>query len=156
MYQRIPTPRAAPKIVSSEAWQVQHDEGRVQQQSSAEKMCAEQENQFKIVFRVQGVPQKAVLEDRGRTSMIQNLTHTRGAPRKPMITVFQKTDELIRSVRRTIASLRKIELFELGEVSARAQCPSCAKYWPEGLLCCICGQCLRPSNEQKTIDKGIN
>ena len=41
-----------------------------------------------------------------------------------------------------------IELFELGQVSTKIQCPSCAKYWPEGLLC-TCGICLRPSKEQK-------
>ena len=44
-------------------------------------------------------------------------------------------------------------MFELGEVSTEIQCPSCAKYWPEGLLYCTCGTCLRPSNEQKQKTK---
>ena len=84
-------------------------------------------------------PQKAVFEDRGRTSMIQNLAHTLRTQSRTesMITDLQKTDvfnTFSEESKRTIQSLGEIELFELGEVSSKTQCPSCAKYWPEGLL----------------------
>ena len=65
LYQRIPTPRPPPKVVLKEAWQVQHEK-ETQQQTGIVKSIAGQENPFNIDFRVQGVPQKAVLENRGR------------------------------------------------------------------------------------------
>ena len=57
--------------------------------------------------------------------------------RMRLITDLQKThtfNPFSEESKRTIHSFGKIELFELSEVSAKTQCPSCAKYWPEGFL----------------------
>ena len=71
-----------------------------------------------------------------------------------LITDLHKTDvfnPFSEKSKRTIHNLGKIELFELGEVSASTRCPSCAKYWTEGSLYCICGQCFLPSEKQKRM-----
>ena len=69
-----------------------------------------------------------------------------------VITDLSKTGDFNRfsdESKKTIQNLRKIALFELGEVSKKIQCPSCAKYWPEGLLFCTCELCFMHSSEQK-------
>ena len=68
LYQRVPTPRPAPKIVLKNAWQVEHGK-----QTSSEQTCAEGDL-FKINLRVQGVPQNAVLQDQGRRTTEQILS----------------------------------------------------------------------------------
>ena len=73
-----------------------------------------------------------------------------------LITDLQKTDAfnpLSEEAKRTIHKLGKVEVFDLSEVFAKTQCPSCAKYWPEGILYCICGQCLLPSGRRKRMTK---
>ena len=70
LYQRIPTPRALPRVVLKNVWQVQHDK-----QSSNEQSCAEGDFS-KIDLHVQAVPHNAVLEDQGRVTKIQDLVHT--------------------------------------------------------------------------------
>ena len=80
--------------------------------------CSCQKN-FKIVFRVQGAPHKAVLEDRGRVTRIPNLVHTLRTPSRTesTITDVQKTIELStfsEKSRKHIRSLGMIELCELG------------------------------------------
>ena len=47
------------------------------------------------------------------------------------------------------SEIGEIELYDLGDVSKKTQRPSCSKSWPEGLLYCTCGVCLRPAPEQK-------
>ena len=74
LYQRHPAPRPPPQIVLKEAWRVQRDEVS-QRRTGIEISIAEQEDKFKIDFRVQGVPHQAVLEDEGRTNRIQTLAH---------------------------------------------------------------------------------
>ena len=90
--------------------------------------------------------------------MIQHLAHTLRTQSRTesMITDLQKTvvfNTFSEVSKRTIQSLGNIELFELGEVSAKTQCPADANYWPQGLLYCTCGQCLKPSKEQKRKTK---
>ena len=64
------SPRPAPKIVLKNAWQVEHGK-----QSSSEQSCAEGDL-FKMVLRVQGVPQTTVLEDQGKMTEIRDLVNT--------------------------------------------------------------------------------
>ena len=90
--------------------------------------------------------------------MIQHLAHTLRTQSRTesMITDLQKTvvfNTFSEVSKRTIQSLGNIELFELGEVSAKTQCPADANNWPQGLLHCTCGQCLKPSKEQKRKTK---
>ena len=47
--------------------------------------------------------------------------------------VIADLSETVRVPKKTVPKLGKIELFELGEVSTKIQCSSCAKYWPEEL-----------------------
>ena len=108
--QRIRAPRPPPKIVLK-AWQVQRDE-ESQRRTGIEKSIAEQENQFKIDFRVQGVPHIAVLVDQGRTSRIQELAHTPNTHSRTeaLITDLQKTDvfnPFSQESKRTIHNLGK-------------------------------------------------
>ena len=139
---RTSTPRPPPKIVLREAWQVKHDK-ELQQQTSIEKSITGQENPFTVDFLVQGTPQKAVLEDRERTTRIRKLAHSQNPSRTDALSTFSEESK------RTIHSWGKIELFELGEVYAKTQCSSCAKYWPEGTLYCTCGLCSLPSDKQR-------
>ena len=152
LHRRIPTPRPRPKMVLKGAWQLQ-------QQSSIEKSIAVQDNPFNIDLRMQGVPHKAVLEDKVRTKRILRLA-------RYSLKTCSRMESLIKGIhktkvfntfsdesKRTIHNLGKIELFELGEVSSKTQCPSCAKCWPEGILHCSCGQCLLPSDKQRPKTK---
>ena len=97
--------------------------------------------------------EEAGLEDQVRTKRILKLAHA--------LKTHSRTGSLIKELhknevfntfsdesKRTNHDLGKIELFELGEVSAKTQCASCAKNWPEGILYCTCGQCLLPSEKQ--------
>ena len=93
---------------------------------------------------MQGEKHNAVVEDKGRTNRIQKLAHIIKTflRTEALITDLQKTAVFItfsEQSKRTIHYLGKIELFDFGEVSAKTQCPSCAKYWPEGILQCTCG-----------------
>ena len=132
LYQRIPTQRSLPKTVLKEAWRVQRDE-RSQRRAGIGKSVADEEDKFKIDFRVQGVPNKAALEDEGRTNRIQKLAHILETHSRTdaLITDLQKTvfKPFSEESKRTTHNLGKIDLFELDEVSAKTQRPSCAKYW---------------------------
>ena len=55
--------------------------------------------------------------------------------------------------KKIIHNLGKVELLELCDALAETQCPSCAGYWPQGVLYCICGQCLLPSEKQQRMTK---
>ena len=108
---------------------------------------------------MQGVALNAALAGQGRrVTKIQDLMRALCAQSRAesVVANLNKTGEFnIRSVRhpkRPSQNWGNIELFELGGVSTKMQCPSCAKYWPEGVLDCTCGKCLRPSKE--TQDEG--
>ena len=148
LYQRIPTPRPAPRIVLKNAWQV--EQGKL---SSSEKSCAE-EDLLKIDLRVQGVRQSALLEDQGRMTKIRELVKALRTEYRTESAMADssETGEFNRfseDSQKTVPKLGNIDLFELGEVSKKIQCSSCATYWPEGLLYCTCGICLLPSTEQQ-------
>ena len=96
--------------------------------------------------RVQGVPPEAVHQDEDRTRRIRKLAHIlkRQSEEQALITDLQKTDTFNpfgEESEEIIHNLGNVELFELYEVSTKTQCPSCAKYWPEGVLYYLCGQC---------------
>ena len=136
LYQRIPTLRPPPKVVLKNAWQVKWS--TTVQGETASKLIS--------VFKEYRRMQYLNIEDERpwfRTWRILSRTQSRT---ESMITNLQKTDvfnTFSEESKRTIQSLGKIELFELGEVSTTTQCPSCAKYWPEKLLHCTCGQIER-------------
>ena len=72
---------------------------------------------------------------------MQDLVHALGTqPRtESVIAALNKTGEFNAfsdESTKTNQKMGKIDMFELGEVSTKIQCPSCAKYWPEGLLYC--------------------
>ena len=140
---RIPTPRSLPKIELKEAWQEQRDD-HSQRRSGIGKPIADEER-FKIDLRVQGVPHEAVLEDEDRTRRIRKLAHSLRSHSRTnaMNTDLRKTDAsnpFSEESKKIIPNSGEVELFELREVSAKTQCPSCAKYWPEGDLYSNCGQ----------------
>ena len=91
LYQRVPTPRPHPKIVMMDAWQVQHNKEECSEDQAQENRVRKGKS-IKIDFRVQGVPQKKVLEDQGRMTKIQNLAYTlRNQSRtESMITDFEE------------------------------------------------------------------
>ena len=60
---------------------------------------------------------------------------------------------LIRDLEKIIHNLGNVELFKQFEVCTETQCSSCAQYWPDGVLYCICGQCLLPSEKQRLKTK---
>ena len=94
-----------------------------------------------------------MLEDQGRMTKIQELANTLRSEyqTESVIADLGKENSTGFSVEldKTIERLRNVELYELGEVSKKTQCPSCSKYSFEGLLNCSCGVCLTPSPEQK-------
>ena len=98
---------------------------------------------------MQRVPQNAVLEDQGRVTKIKKLgAYAQNSPEHNLSSPTGEFNTFSEESKKTMQSLRKIELFELGVVSTRIQGPSCAKYWPKGLfLCCICDKCLGISQE---------
>ena len=55
----------------------------------------------------------------------------------------------VRSPKKIIERLGKIELQVLGQVSKKVQCPSSAKYCSEGLLHCTCGIRIMHSSRSK-------
>ena len=154
LYQRSPTPRLPPRIVLNEACQVQCDD-HSQRRSDIGKLIADEER-FKIDVRVQGVPHKAVLEE--RTRRIRKVAHAlkRQSKANALMTDLQKTDTfnpLREEFKKINHNLGNVELLESCEVSAKTQCASCAEHWPEGVLYCICGQCLLPSEKQRLMTK---
>ena len=157
--QRTPTPRRPPKVVLKGAWQVQRDDHSLLR-SGIGKPIAEEER-FKIDLRVQGVPpHKVVREDEDRTRRIRKLAHTMESQSRAnaLIADLQKTDTfnpISEESKHIIHNLGNVETFELCEVSAQTQCPSCAQYWPEAVLYCICGQCLLSSEKQKRMTKEV-
>ena len=136
LYQRILTPRTTPK-------------NRVE-----ERMAGGARQTIKIELLVQGIQQNAVLENQGRVTKIQDLVHTLKTQYRTesVIADLSKTgvfNTFSEEPKKTFQKLGKIELFELGDVFTKIQCPACAMYWPGGLLYGTCGICFRPSKEQK-------
>ena len=94
-YTIIPTPRRpALKIVLEEAWRVKLD-AVGQKQASIEISVEGQDESFKIDFRVPRVPERAVLEDEGRTRRTPKLAHSSKTHSRTeaLITDLQNTDE---------------------------------------------------------------
>ena len=56
-------------------------------------------------------------------------------------------------VQKNRPKLGKDRIIRIGWSLCQDQCPSCAKYWPEGLVYCTSGQCSMPSKEPKRKTK---
>ena len=91
----------------------------------------EEKKEFKIDFRVQGIPQKAVYQDEDRTRRIKRLAHMPKPKSKEMVRIrdLQKTDTFkpfsAKSLRKSSTTWGNVEYFELCGVSAKTQCWSC-------------------------------
>ena len=75
---------------------------------------------------------------------------------KALITDLQKTDTFTpfrEESKKIIHNLGNVEYFELCEVSAKTQCSSWAKYWPDGIVYCTCGHCPIPSEKIRLMTK---
>ena len=91
-----------------------------------------EENPFKVDLRIQGIPQNTVLQDQRRMTKIRGLVNKLRTEYRTesVITDLNKTGEfnkLSEESKMTVQRLGKIELYGLGEVSKKTQCPSCAK-----------------------------
>ena len=58
----------------------------------------------------------------------------------------KKSKEMIRE-------LGNVELFELCETIPNVQCSHCLLYWNQGIVYCICGQCLIDSESRRKFNK---
>ena len=110
LYQRIPTPRPAPKEVLKDAWQV--EPGKL---SSSERSLA-----------------NAVLEDQGRMTKNQEMVDKLSTEYRTesVIADFSKTGEFNRfseESKKRLQKIGKIDLFELGKVTKIKQCLACAE-----------------------------
>ena len=52
-----------------------------------------------------------------------------------------------------IRELGNVELFQLCETIPKVQCSQCLLYWNQGIVCCICGQCLIHSESGRKFNK---
>ena len=52
-----------------------------------------------------------------------------------------------------IRELGKVELFELCETFPTVQCSHCLLHWNQGIVYCICGQCLIDSESRRKFNK---
>ena len=52
-----------------------------------------------------------------------------------------------------IRELGNVELFELCETTPKVQCSQCLLYWNQGIVYCICGQCLIYSESRRKFHK---
>ena len=109
---------------------------------------------FKVYFRIEGIPQDAILEDQERMTEIQKLVDylRSGYHTESIIPGLGKTGQstgFSEESSRTIQEMGNVELCELGETFRTVQCQACLKHEPEGLIYCSCGMCFRPSPEQK-------
>ena len=75
LYQRLSTPRPAPKIILKSVWTLQQQQQRQQQDTfrCTRTPVGEEENSFQADLTIQGVPPNAVLEDQEGMSKIQEI-----------------------------------------------------------------------------------
>ena len=69
---------------------------------------------------------------------------------------FNKTDEInpfSEESKDLILDMGNTEIFEVYETSSKKQCPDCALYWEVGIVYCTCGQCLRPTERNRQVNK---
>ena len=143
------------KFVSKDSYATTSSEDRAEERlAGGTRNSVRRETSSNLFFVCQEFDKMQYTKIKRTATEIQDLVKT---PRKEyrtesVIADLSKTGEFNRfseESKKTVQILGKIELFDLGEVSKNIQCSSCAKYWPEGLLYCICRICLMPSTEQK-------
>ena len=52
-----------------------------------------------------------------------------------------------------IRELGNVELCELCETAPKVQCSHCLLYWNQGIVYCICGQCLIYSESRRNFNR---
>ena len=130
-YQRIPSPRLHPKVVLKNAWQVQHDK-EVQQPRT--RVLRETTLKSISVCKQYHRMQHLKIKDERPRFKFWCIRSEHSPEQNLSSSTKRRQGNSIRSLKnpkKTIQSLGKIELFDLGEVSVKIQCPSCAKYWPK-------------------------
>ena len=149
-HQRDSTPRLAQKMVLKDAWQWKQEQ---QGTLSSSGWHPAEEDPFEVDLRIQGIHKMQCSKVREAWPTFQNWwtsceLNTKQNLWLPTWVRKENWTVSVRNPKRQFED-RKIELFELRKVSKNTPCPSCSKYWLEGLLHCTCGVCLMPSQEQK-------
>ena len=140
LYQRLSTPRPAPRIILKNAWNHQQQqeqqgdlgsfrklkrerhEGDNKRVKAAAGNCSEnnvvrEEDSFQVDLRAHGVSQDAIHKDEERVVKMQPLV--------AKLQIGYRDKSIINDF--TIKEWGNIELYDLGEISKTVQCPSCLK-----------------------------
>ena len=111
-----------------------------------------------IDFRIQGLPHSAVQEhDHIRKQAVQKLIHQfENHPNKEALQEDQQQKSAFNPFseksKKIIYSMGNMEHFEICEITSNIQCLNCMTYWPEGIVYCTCGTCLRPSDNVRKLN----
>ena len=155
-FERLSTPRPAPKIVLKGAWQSQQQQQKQQQDTSesassstrklvkreemersAQSPVKKEEPECKVDVRIEGIAQDVILKDEERmgknptsSGEIQEVVHARNL----FLKIWDSQEKSIKfseESSRLTHEMGNTELYELGQASV--QCHSCLKHMQEGL-----------------------
>ena len=103
-------------------------------QNCEKDLSVEEEPEFKVDLRVEGIAHVEIPEEVGKLRKGSYTKAIREDLRQPENSMIFSEES-----RRIIHELGNIELHESGQTSSTIQCQSCYKHMPEGLKFCICG-----------------
>ena len=115
-----------------------------------------------VDYRISGVPLSAVEhQDTHRKDKVKKLIEKYvNHPNKEFfiqdLKQKKEINEFSKESQDLIADMNNTEIFELCETSSKQQCPDCNLCWEAGIVCCICGRCLRRSRNEQEVDKSNN
>ena len=93
---------------------------------------------------------------------MQNISEFKSLWKRPRVILIEKHFKPICSritfttqsaTKAMIRELGNVELFELCEIFPKVQCSHCLLHWNQGIVCCICGQCLGESDSRRKFNK---
>ena len=162
-YERLSTPRPAPKVTLRSCWQVQqqqqqqqagHSFGKPERDrdcANARKEIPQDDDQVeittsifnKIDLRIDGIPQEAVLQDKMQMKSISETIRKLEQIKVDLGENYNQEDYVYtKETAENIHDQGNVELVELRQTTETIQCQACWKQIPEGMIKCylrVCG-----------------
>ena len=127
-----------------------------EQTGTERPVLVDQEEEHEIDFRVRGLSQ-AVAEEAEHLRVQELVKRIENHPQREAIHADLQQNNVYnpfsKNSKAVIRELGNVELFELCETIPKVQCSHCLLYWHQGIVYCICGQCLIDSESRRKFHK---
>ena len=124
--------------------------------STGRPVLVDQKEEHEIDFRVPGLSH-AIVQEAEHLRVQELVKKIENHPHREALQADLQQNNAYNSFsnnsKAMIRELGNVKLFELCETIPTAQCSHCLFYWNQGIVYCICGQCLIDSESTRKFNK---